>query len=340
MIQKPTTLSVIGSGSWGTALAITVAQTIDNVILWGKESEEIEAIKRDGVNSRYLPDTPLPDNIVATDQFDEVINDDLCFLIVVPSHAFRTVLTLLHSQLLEAGKNPDKAVIVWGTKGLEPKTQNLLSDVAADVFGGQAVLGVVAGPSFAKETAAKQPTAFTVASSNLEEADALANWFRTPATRAYHGDDIIGTQIGGAVKNVMAIAAGISAGLGYGANAAAALMTRGLSEITRLGLKLNAKPATLTGLSGMGDLVLTCTDNLSRNRRFGLGLGEGKSQEQVIKEIAQEIEGINTALEVNELAKRLDVDMPITRQVFMVVHQGKDPRDAVDALLNRDSSAE
>ncbi len=291
-------------------------------------------------NKCYLPGVALPQNLTIRSSLREMVNSELCFLIVVPSHAFSQTLESLHAQIIEAGYAPEKATIVWGTKGFEPRSGELLGQVARHIFGESAKRAIVSGPSFAKETAQSLPTALTIASTNLAQAKSLSYWFRTPSTRVYHTDDIIGVQIGGAIKNVMAIAAGISDGLGYGANARAALITRGLSELTRLGLALGGRPETFMGLTGVGDLILTCTDNQSRNRRFGLGIGRGKSRNEVTIEIGQEIEGIQTVEELYMISQKLKIDMPITEEVYRVLHLGDDPQTAVQRLLKRDPKAE
>lgn len=336
----PNTVSVIGAGSWGTALAIALAENINTVKLWGNVPEAMEELARTRINEPYEISQVLNDNIEVHVDLDEVINEELCFLVVVPSHAFRPAIMQLCDAIQRAGKSPGDAKIVWGTKGLEPNTLELLSTVANEVFGENSTQAVLSGPSFAKETAAGQPTAFTIASENLDDAKALATWFKSDFTRPYVSDDIIGVQIGGAIKNVMAIAAGISSGLGYGANASAALITRGLAEIIRLGVAMGAKPETFMGLSGIGDLMLTSTDNQSRNRRFGYGIGQGRSKDKVINEINQEIEGITTVKTAFELGQRINIDMPITRQVYEIVHLGKSPKEAEHALLERELTQE
>ena len=333
-------VTVLGSGSWGTALAVLLCQNFRRVVLWGRNADAIEAMVQDRCNRRYLPDVPFPDNLVVESRFEAIPAQDPNYLVVVPSHGFRETLVKLDALLTRNAIDRSKVKLVWGTKGFDPSSGSLLSDVARDVLGAEASLGVVSGPSFAVEMAHSLPTALTVGSFDLDTAEDMAGWFHTNTTRIYFSDDITGVQLGGAVKNVIAIAAGISDGLGYGANARAALITRGLSELTRLGTALGGRPETFMGLTGMGDLVLTCTDDQSRNRRFGLGLGMGKPRETVVSEIGQEIEGINTVRELNELAHRAGIDMPITRQVYLIIHEGKPPQDAVNALLQRNPKSE
>ncbi|NKB64041.1 MAG: NAD(P)H-dependent glycerol-3-phosphate dehydrogenase [Gammaproteobacteria bacterium] len=333
-------MSVLGAGSWGTALAIAVSHNVKKVKLWGRNTASMNEMQSTRENKRYLPGVTLPQNLEIEPSLSNLIDSALCFLIVVPSHAFSHTLESLHNEIIRRDYNPDDATIVWGTKGFEPRSGELLGDVARKIFGSHAKRAIVSGPSFAKETAISLPTALTTASANMDQAKSLAHWFRTPSTRVYHSDDIIGVQIGGAVKNIMAIAAGISDGLGYGANARAALITRGLSELTRLGLALGGRSETFMGLTGVGDLILTCTDNQSRNRRFGLGVGQGKSQAEITKEIGQEIEGIQTVKELYMISEKLNVDMPITEQVYRVLHLGDDPKIAVQRLLQRNPKAE
>jgi len=333
-------LTVLGAGSWGTALAMTTAQNIPSVTLWGRDPAAMDRMHRDRCNKRYLPDLRFSDNLKVTADLAEAINPALCFLIVVPSHAFRKTLELLKEEIVRAGHRPENSTLVWGTKGFEPDTGNLLAEVALDVFGETRRQGVISGPSFASETAGSLPTALTLAGRDRSGAEFLSQWFRTPTTRVYHSSDMVGVQLGGAIKNVMAIAAGISDGLGYGANARAALITRGLSELTRLGIALGGQAETFMGLTGVGDLILTCTDDQSRNRRFGLGIGMGKSIGQIVDEIGQEIEGINTTRELYAISRKLGVDMPITEQVHKVLNQNLRPDDAVKRLLQRHPKAE
>jgi glycerol-3-phosphate dehydrogenase (NAD(P)+) len=231
-------------------------------------------------------------------------------------------------------------VIAWATKGLEPGSGRPLSEVGREILGPEAALAVVSGPTFAKEVALGLPTAFTVAATSHAAAERVAAWLRGERTRVYVNSDFAGVQLGGAIKNVIAIAAGISDGLGFGANARAALITRGLAELTRLGVAMGGKKETFMGLTGAGDLILTCTDNLSRNRRLGLGLGEGRQLSDVMSQIGQEVEGVATARELHQLASRLQVEMPITEQVYKVLFEDLAPQAAVEALLKREPRAE
>jgi len=333
-------LTILGAGSWGTALAITAARNIPLVTLWGRDSTAMDRMNRDRYNKRYLPDIALPNNVQVTANLIDTIDQELCFLIVVPSHAFRKTLEILREEIVRASYLPENSTLVWGTKGFDPDTGALLGEVVLDIFGTTHCQGVISGPSFAAETASSLPSALTLASRYHSWAEMLSQWFRTPTTRVYHSNDMVGVQLGGAIKNVMAIAAGISDGLGYGSNAKAALITRGISELTRLGIALGGKAETFMGLTGAGDVILTCTDNQSRNWRFGLGIGMGKNIEQIIREIGQEIEGINTTRVLYAISQKMNVDMPITEQVYKVLYENYCPNDAVKQLLQRHPKAE
>lgn len=336
--DSESTITVIGAGSWGTALAILLSRNLDSVILWGRSQSA--TLRADRRNQRYLPDSPFPDNLVVADRLEDAITPCLNFLLVPPSHGFAASLQHLHRLILEAGRNPADATLLWGTKGLDPDTGDLLSQVVQRVFPESTAYGTLSGPSFARETASGLPTALTLACNNQQTAERLAAWFRTATTRVYPGDDLIGVQVGGAVKNVLAIATGISDGLGYGANTRSALITRGLAEMIRFGVALGAEAETFNGLAGIGDLILTCTDDQSRNRRFGLGIGRGESAEAVAATIGQQIEGIQTTREVREKARKLGVDMPITEQVYQVLYESASADDAVRRLLGRQPTLE
>ncbi len=334
------TVSVLGAGSWGTALSLLLSHNVERVVLWGRNADELSRARKTRCNERYLPGIRLPDNLDIEVEFARATRATHCFVIAVPSHGFRSALEALKTQMRSQGRSPEQATVIWGTKGFDGTSGELLSKVAEKVLGPEARTGVISGPSFARETAANLPTALTVASNRAADAEMIANWFRTPTTRVYFSDDLIGVQLGGAIKNVMAIAAGISDGLGYGANARAALITRGLSELTRLGLVLGGKPETFTGLTGVGDLILTCTDDQSRNRRFGLGLGQGRARQQVVDDIAQEIEGILTTRELYSAGRKHGIDMPITEQTYKIIFENTDPASAVKSLLSRGPKAE
>jgi glycerol-3-phosphate dehydrogenase (NAD(P)+) len=328
-------VAVIGAGSWGTALAMHIAASGRTCYLWGHETAHQQEMQATHSNERYLPGIKFPDSLEIILSLDELPNDTEKFLIVVPSHAFRDVLRQLNEH-----KELHPKLIAWGTKGLELGTCNLMSDIASSELPDEIQRAVISGPSFAGEVARGMPTAVSVASNTSEAANEVASWLHHGNFRAYTLEDMTGVQLGGALKNVMAIAAGISDGLGFGANARAALITRGLAEISRLADHLGGRKETFMGLAGLGDLVLTCTDNQSRNRRCGLGLGEGKDLDAVVKEIGQEVEGIQSAAAGRELSRRYNVSMPITVQVYKVLYEGLPARDAVQNLLHRDMKHE
>jgi len=326
-------LAVIGAGSWGTALGIQLARNGNEVVLWGHDPNEVAALLRDGANRHYLPGVQLPAGLTpSNDLVTTLLNADEV-LIVVPSHAFAGVCTEI------ARLRPGIKTLSWATKGFDPESHDLLSNVAARHLP-DCDLAVVSGPTFAGEVARGLPTAITVASNNPMHAERVAAYLHGENFRAYTSDDLVGVQVGGASKNVMAIAAGISDGLGFGANARAALITRGLHEITRLGIALGGKPETFMGLAGLGDLALTCTDDQSRNRRMGLALARGLDIDAARREIGQEVEGVSTAREVRVKAQALDIEMPITEQTYRVLYENLDPRMAVQNLLNRQAKSE
>jgi glycerol-3-phosphate dehydrogenase (NAD(P)+) len=292
-------------------------------------------------NERFLPGIAFPESLSLAASADMAsIAAFEHYLLVVPSHAFRQTLDKLYSARAKAGVPLEPQSILWGTKGFDPASGKLLSEVTREVFGENITLALITGPSFARETATGLPTALVLACEQAEQGETLAQWFRSPSTRVYPNQDLTGAQIGGAVKNVMAVAAGISEGLGFGANARAALITRGLAELGRLGAVLGGKTETFMGLAGMGDLILTCTDDQSRNRRLGLGIGQGKDIQEVIREIGQEVEGISAAKETYMLAKKHAIDMPITEQTYRVLYEGLAPLSAVQNLLQRDQKSE
>jgi len=334
-------IAVLGAGSWGTALAILLAHAGRPVTLWARNEAQLRAMASSRSNERFLPGITFPESLSLAASADlSSVADYAHYLLVVPSHAFRVTLEKLHSARADSIGPLAPKSLIWGTKGFDPKSGDLLGDVAREVYGDNITRALITGPSFAKETAVGLPTALVLACEQADEAEKLAQWFRSPSTRVYPNTDLVGAQIGGAVENVMAVAAGISDGLGFGANARAALITRGLAELSRLGAKLNGKIETFMGLAGMGDLILTCTDDQSRNRRLGLGIGRGESIQDVIKAIGQEVEGYQTTRELYHRAKALGVSMPITDQVYAVLHQGQDPKLAVRQLLERQPKPE
>ncbi|WP_305373751.1 NAD(P)H-dependent glycerol-3-phosphate dehydrogenase [Photobacterium leiognathi] len=328
-------MAVLGAGSYGTALAIALSRNGANVILWGHEPEHMAQLEIDRANEAFLPGVRFPDSLIVTSNLQDAVEGSRDILVVVPSHVFGMVLSQVKPFLHSDSR------ICWATKGLEPETGRLLKDVAVDTLGSDVPLAVLSGPTFAQELAAGLPTAISVASPDAEFVADLQEKIHCDKTfRVYSNNDFIGMQLGGAVKNVIAIGAGMSDGIGFGANARTALITRGLAEMCRLGAALGAQPETFMGMAGLGDLVLTCTDNQSRNRRFGLALGAGKSVEQAQQDIGQVVEGYRNTKEVWQLAKRNGVEMPITEQIYQVLYQGKDAREAAKELLAREKKYE
>jgi glycerol-3-phosphate dehydrogenase (NAD(P)+) len=327
-------IAVLGAGSWGTALAMLIARNGRQIYLWGQDAARMANMAHERENVRYLPGIPLPENVQIREDLPELLTATDRFLVAVPSHAFRMLLKHLQDGL-KAG-----STLAWATKGLEPGSGKLLGQVVVEELGESVSRAVISGPTFAKEVANNLPTALTVAADQPGVADEVASWLHGDRVRVYTSDDLKGVQLGGAIKNVLALAAGISDGLGFGANARAALITRGLAELTRLGVAMGGKTETFMGLTGAGDLILTCTDDQSRNRRAGIGLGKGQSLNEVLGEIGQEVEGVATSRELYHLAKSLEVDMPITEQVYRVIYENRSPQEAVEALLSRDLKPE
>ncbi|WP_025822836.1 NAD(P)H-dependent glycerol-3-phosphate dehydrogenase [Shewanella marina] len=328
-------ITVLGAGSYGTALAISLASNGHKTLIWGHEPEHMANLERDRSNEDFLPGISFPDELIVEADLAKALSASRNVLVVVPSHVFGLVLAQA-KPLLRAD-----ARIVWATKGLEPETGRLLQDVAREILGDQYPLAVLSGPTFAKELAAGLPTAISVAGTDHEFTQDLVELLHSPKRlRVYANDDFIGLQLGGAVKNVIAIGAGMSDGIGFGANARTALITRGLVELSRLGEALGAHGSTFMGMAGLGDLVLTCTDNQSRNRRFGLALGQGLDVDTAQEQIGQVVEGYRNTKEVYTLAKRLGVEMPITEQIYQVLYQGKSPQDAAVELLGREKKSE
>lgn len=325
-------VAVLGAGSWGTALALLLARNGFQVRLWDFFPAQVAALQRDRVNSRYLPDFPLPANIDPVADLAQAIDGVADILVVVPSHAFHAQLEALRPLIQPRQR------LFWATKGLV--NGRLLHEVAREILGAERRLAAVSGPSFATEVAAQLPTAVTVASPSEEYARTVAGYLHNPRFRAYTSGDMVGVGLAGSVKNVLAIAAGIADGLGFGANGRSALITRGLAEMMRLGEALGAERETFMGLAGVGDLVLTCTDNQSRNRRMGLALAQGVGQQRAAEEIGQVVEGVRTAQEVWKMAREHGVEMPITEQTYRVLYEDRAPHDAVRALLIRDQKPE
>ena len=334
MTAVPDTLAVLGAGSWGTALATLAARNGLATTLWGRDAAIVEAIDRGHQNPRYLPGIELPASLRATTDLAQAVRGASWVLVVVPSHAFTETLHAL-KPLLPAG-----AGVAWATKGFEPGSGRFLHEVAEDVLGPGVPLAVVTGPSFAKEVALGLPTAVTVHGADPEFAQVVADALHGPAFRAYTGNDMVGAELGGAMKNVLAVATGVADGMELGLNARAGLITRGLNEMLRLAAAIGARPETLMGLAGLGDLVLTCTGDLSRNRRLGLALGRGQPMDEAIREIGQVVESVQTADEVMRLADRHGIELPISAGVRAVLHGDITPVDGLRQLLAREQKPE
>lgn len=324
--MKQQTIAILGAGSWGTAIAIHLAQAGHRVFLWGHNPEHMATMASLHENPYYLPNCQFPNTIIPNADLEESIHVAHQVIIAVPSHAFKALLNQLPQP---------KQGLAWLTKGVDPQSHCLLSELVTDRFGPTFPKAIISGPSFAKEVAKSLPTAITVASDNPEYQQSIHALLHHHHMRVYLTNDLIGVQVCGAVKNVLAIACGISDGLGYGANAKAALITRGLAEMSRLGLSLGAEPETFLGLAGVGDLVLTCTDDQSRNRRFGLLLGQGLDIIQAEKTIGQVVEGKHNAAQICEIARKHHVEMPICGQVNALLENKLTPEQAVKNLMNR-----
>lgn len=328
-------ITVLGAGSYGTALAISLARNGANVVLWGHDPLHIAQLETDRANQAFLPDIAFPDSLILCADLAVAVNASRDLLVVVPSHVFGDVLGKVKPYLRADSR------VCWATKGLEPETGRLLQEVAREQLGDHIPLAVLSGPTFAKELAAGLPTAISVASPDATFVSDLQDTIHCQHSfRVYGNHDFIGMQLGGAVKNVIAIGAGISDGIGFGANARTALITRGLAEMTRLGEALGASRDTFMGMAGLGDLVLTCTDNQSRNRRFGLALGQGEGVQDAQDKIGQVVEGYRNTKEVWALAQRAGVEMPIVEQIYQVLYQGKAAQQAAKDLLAREKKSE
>ncbi|PYE31528.1 glycerol 3-phosphate dehydrogenase (NAD(P)+) [Idiomarina fontislapidosi] len=328
--MKQAEVAILGAGSYGTALAICFARKGVNTLLWGRDEIQVAAMREHRENAHYLPGCKFPESLAVTADLNEAVRGVKNVVVVVPSHAFADILKTIKPMV------EPQARVAWATKGLEPETGRLLYEVAEDVLGNTHALAVLSGPTFAIEMAKGLPTAISMSSTDQAFVDELSEMLHCERSfRVYTNDDFIGVQLGGAVKNVIAIGAGMADGIGFGANARTALITRGLAELTRLGLKLGAKSETFTGMAGLGDLILTCTDNQSRNRRFGLALGEGKSVDEALASIGQAVEGYRNTREVVSLAHREACEMPICEQIYKVLYEGKAPEEAAIALLSR-----
>jgi len=324
-------IAVIGAGSWGTALGIILARAGHDVRLWSRNAEVVQSVNRDHLNAVYLTDFRIPEAVQATQEIVHAVEGAELVLLATPSHATRAILRSMRSSLRA------DMIFVSATKGMEIETGLRISQVVHEVVGKEFAPRFVclSGPSFAKEVVEKHPTAIVAASANAEDARMVQSEFSFQTLRVYTNDDVVGTELGGSVKNVMAIAAGLVAGLGYGSNSVAALITRGLAEMTRLALHEGAKLETLMGLAGLGDLVLTCTGALSRNRFVGRELGKGRSLDDITAGMDEVAEGVKTTQAVKRLANRRGVEMPITAEVQAVLYEGKSPQEAASELMMR-----
>lgn len=326
--------AILGAGSWGTALALHLSRLGQEVRLWTIDAEHAAVMRREKENKRYLPTLPFPSTLSPTSDLAEALHEVKDVLIAVPSAGFRSTLLLLKPFLSTHSR------IYSATKGLDEKTGQLLHEVIEDIFDKKYPYAVLSGPSFAREVAMDLPTAVVIASQSSSFVNDLSNRFNSNTFRVYSSNDVIGVEIGGSVKNVLAIATGLSDGMGFGANARSALITRGLAEIVRLGLALGGKLETFMGLAGIGDILLTCTDNQSRNRRFGLALSKGLSAADAMQEIGQVVEGQRNADLVMQLANKHHIEMPITAAVCHILHGTLTPKEAMHDLLSRTPKAE
>jgi glycerol-3-phosphate dehydrogenase (NAD(P)+) len=328
-------IAVLGAGSWGTALAAALARNSkQKILLWGRELDVLQEITEDHSNSKYLPGIQLPTNVEGAADVATLLQQAQDILIAVPSKAFADVLTLIKPNLTA------KHRLIWATKGLEPTHGRFLHELVVEELGPQQIFAVLAGPSFAKEVARGLPTAVTIATNNNDFGNDLLNYFHSENFRVYIGNDVIGAQVGGVMKNILAVAAGMSDGLGFGANARAAIITRGLAEMMRFGLALGAKIDTLQGLAGVGDVILSCTDDQSRNRRFGLAIAQGKTIDEAQAEIGQVVEAVYNSAEVCRIAAMHKLEMPIAAQVYNILTKEVSPQQAVRNLMSRKPSYE
>lgn len=322
-------IAIVGAGSWGTALAVIAARAGHQVSLWSRDPEVVKSINESRVNSRYLTSISIPEQVTATNEISTALDQASIVLLAAPSHAARELLSEMSAAMAES------AIVVSVSKGIEIETGKRISEIVKEVVDGSHSFVCLSGPSFAKEVIAGQPTAVVAASKDPLAARIVQNDLSFENLRIYTNADVVGTELGGSVKNVMAIAAGMTTGLGLGANSVAALITRGLAEITRLARREGAHLETLMGLAGLGDLVLTCTGTLSRNRFVGEQLGKGVSLDEIAAGMNEVAEGIKTAKAVKQLADRAGLEMPITNEVNAVLYDAKPPRDAVAELMSR-----
>ena len=336
----PPTVTVLGAGSWGTALALHCARRGLTTRLWTRNREQLEAMTQTGVNARYLPDFPLPAALTVVHDLAAALSGADFVILAIPSHGLRATLVQVRATLATlaaAGAEPHPYYLV-AAKGVEIDSLQTMADVVRETLpkGHAERMAALGGPSFAVEVAGGLPTAVVVASADPAVAAAIQQWMHGDGMRVYATHDVVGVELGGAVKNVIALAAGVCDGAGLGQNARAALITRGLAEIGRLSIALGADPVTLSGLAGLGDLVLTCTGDLSRNRRVGLALGQGRALAEILDEMGMVAEGVNNTLSAHRLAQREQVEMPITQIMHAILYEGTSVRRAVAALMQRD----
>ena len=327
-------LSVIGAGSYGTSLAQSTASKGLPVMLWSRNAQSAVTMQQERFNSKYLPNVKLSDNLTISSDLESVVKASQNILVVVPSHTFADVLKQIKPFL----KSDQR--VAWATKGLDKESGKLLSEIALEVLGSEIKMAALSGPTFAMELAKGLPTAIAMAGTDEAFIKEFADLMHTKTFRIYASDDLIGLQLCGASKNVIAIGAGLSDGLGFGANARTALITRGLVEMTRLGIAFGATQKSFMGLSGLGDLILTCTDNQSRNRRFGYYLGQGMSAQDALDKIGQVVEGYTMSEVVKGLCEKYNVQMPICSEIYDVLFKGKSGIEAAMALLSREQKAE
>ena len=338
-IDVTQTVAILGAGSWGTSLAVHLSRCGHDARLWGRNKDAQAALAADRVNHRYLPDLVLPERLNVTADLKDALQDATTIVVAVPSSSLEATLDAIRPCLAASHvRAAEKVSLVWACKGFAGT--RLLHEIVYAKFNDICVPAVLSGPSFAAELAKGLPTATTIASTTLPLAQRIASVFHGESFRAYASDDMIGVQLGGALKNIYAIATGVSDGLGFGANTRAALITRGMAEIMRLALPLGGRAETLGGLSGMGDLVLTCTDDQSRNRRFGLALGRGSTPADAFDSIDQVVEGASAVVSAIKLAQLHDVELPIASQVYGLIHEGRSAEQAVAQILSRAPTAE
>jgi len=327
------TLAVIGAGSWGTALAAHAFQCGLRVRLWAHSEDTLRTLQEKRVNTIYLPEVTLPQEMEITSEIGMIRGADYA-LFAVPSFAFRSTFEKFLPEM------QDRMVLISAMKGMEPESSLRISEIVNELSGDRFVYSVLSGPSFAQEVARQHPTAVVIASTDAEIGRQIQNDLRSPYFRLYYNADVLGVELGGSIKNTIALGAGVVSGLGYGYNTLAGLITRGLAEMNRLAVRLGAHPSTLSGLAGLGDLILTCTGSLSRNRQVGIELGKGKKIEEITAGMRQIAEGVRTTKAIRALAQKLHVGMPITEEVYKVIYENHDPRSAILELMSRELKEE